>query len=462
MGRPPVKRWPGRALVKGSMAAHDKTSSALKASAISAPPSEQPDAATAYPEAAPEPRNYAYRGSLVWKLNYFWLAVIVAILVGGNVAASGHYRDLWSSWRGTVMIVLSLTMVGWYLALVTGSLQRGRPWPLPRRVWRIWLGSGFAITGGLLALDQGFVGLTYALIGCSLVVPLRESWLPVSVAIAMSGWGQGISLPSGAGHSWGDTLGSVGNIALSLGIVFAFSALFRERLQREMLFRQLSRTHQQLRATAALEADMATLRERNRLAREMHDSLGHALVSIAIKLEAARLLNAVDTSRANTELEETAALVRSTMTDLRHSLAGMRPAVLEEQSLNVALANLAHEMGRRTGTKVACLVDEDAARDRCLQETLFRVGQEALTNVAKHARARNATISLTNRDGAVILEVSDDGIGLGAAKNGGTARFGVRGMRERVEAAGGMLTLGPGPVGGTVLRARIPTVGGKS
>ncbi|HEY8287579.1 MAG TPA: sensor histidine kinase, partial [Chloroflexota bacterium] len=190
--------------------------------------------------------------------------------------------------------------------------------------------------------------------------------------------------------------------------------------------------------------------------------LGHALVSIAIKLEAARLLNAVDTSRANTELEETAALVRSTMTDLRHSLAGMRPAVLEEQSLNVALANLAHEMGRRTGTKVACLVDEDAARDRCLQETLFRVGQEALTNVAKHARARNATISLTNRDGAVILEVSDDGIGLGAAKNGGTARFGVRGMRERVEAAGGMLTLGPGPVGGTVLRARIPTVGGKS
>jgi len=437
------------------MAASGSVTGALERSAGAACSSEQP-------VAAPEVDSHAYRGSVVWKLNYFWLAVIVAILVGGNVTAGGHYRDLWSSWRGAMMIALSLAMVGWYLAIVTGSLQKGRQWPLPIHVWRIWLGFGFAITGALLALDHGFVGLAYAMMGCSLIYPLGESWFPVVVATAFAVWGQGISFPTGSGQSWGDTLGQIGDIALSLGIVFAFGALIRERFQRERLFRQLSLAHQQLRLAAAREADMATLRERNRLAREMHDSLGHALVSIAIKLEAARLLNAVDTPRANQELEETTTLVRSTMTDLRHSLAGMRPAILEEQSLSLALGNLAHEMGRRTGIQVACLVDKDAAAcDRCLQETLFRVGQEALTNVAKHARARSAAISLSTRAGAVILEVSDDGIGLGAAKNGG-ARFGVQGMRERVEAAGGMLTLGPGAEGGTVLRAWIPTMNGSS
>jgi len=214
-----------------------------------------------------------------------------------------------------------------------------------------------------------------------------------------------------------------------------------------------------LRLSAAREADLATLRERNRLAREMHDSLGHALVSISIKLEAAQLLSAVDAGRAATELDETTALVRSTMTDLRHSLAGLRPAALEEQPLAEALAGLACEMGRRTGVAATCSVDERASLlDRATQEALYRVGQEALTNVAKHAHAQHVTIALTLHAGRAVLEVADDGVGLDAACDGdGAARYGVRGMRERVEALGGTLALGPRPDGGAVLRATIPT-----
>lgn len=394
------------------------------------------------------------------RLTYFWLALIIAALISGGVGANAHQHDLWRSWRGPVMVTLCVVFAAWYLwwLWLTNALQKKEINPrLLRSARYVWVGSGFLIGTGLLLLDSNFVGVAFALMGCSFVIPSRQALIPITLAILLAAWGEGV-LPPARGQSLGDLSGNLYGLALGVGITLAFSALARERYIREHLFRELSQAHRQLRLAAAREVDLATLRERNRLAREMHDSLGHALVSITIKLEAARLLNAVDTARANAELEEVTALVRSTMTDLRHSLAGLRPAILEERPLSVALGELAHEMGRRTGAMVACLVDDHAAPDRCLQETLFRIGQEALTNVAKHARAQQVTLSLTKREDAVVLEVQDDGIGMGAARNGSAPRFGVQGMRERVEAAGGMLTLGPGPIGGTILRAWIPMV----
>jgi len=325
-----------------------------------------------------------------------------------------------------------------------------------------WLASGFVLTALLLLLDQSFIGLTYALMGVSMILPVGDMFLPVGVAILLNVWSLGI-LPSTAhGYSWSAALGKLFDLAMSVGIIYALTALIRERFQREQLFRELGEAHQRLRLSAAREADLATLRERNRLAREMHDSLGHALVSIAVKLEAAQRLYAVDAGHAAAEMEETKALVRSTMTDLRHSLQGLRPAALEERTLGGALAELTSELGSRAGIEATCAVDEDTAiLDRRRQETLYRVGQEALTNVAKHARARHVALSLTIQDGVAALEVSDDGVGLGAAeRTGGPGQYGMRGMRERVEALGGALTLGPRPTGGTVLRATIPVMEG--
>jgi len=356
------------------------------------------------------------------------------------------------------MAALSLAFLGWYLLLVWGRRRYG--WPLPRRVSYSWLASGFVLTALLLPLDQSFISLSYALMGASMILPVREMFLPVGVAILMNVWSLGILPPTVQGYSWSDALGQLFGLAMGVGTVYALTALIRERFQRERLFRELSEAHQRLRLSAAREADLATLRERNRLAREMHDSLGHALVSISIKLEAAQLLSAIDAGRAAAELDETTALVRSTMTDLRHSLAGLRPAALEEQPLVEALVGLACEMGRRTGVTATCSVDERASLlDRATQEALYRVGQEALTNIAKHAHAQHVTMALILHDGRAVLEIADDGVGLdAAARDGdGAARYGVRGMRERMEALGGTLTLGPRPDGGAVLRATIPT-----
>jgi signal transduction histidine kinase len=272
------------------------------------------------------------------------------------------------------------------------------------------------------------------------------------LAIALSILGEALGVPR---HHVGSQLGTtLFSLALTIGIAYTIKALIRQRVERDRLIRELQDAQEQLRRSAAREVEVAGLRERNRLAREMHDTLGHALVLIAVKIEAAQRLLAVDPDRAAAEWEETKALVRSTMSELRSSLAGLRLPVLDEQPLSEALRQLPSDLSR---ADVAVEVAIDGAADtleRPLQEALYRVAQEALTNVAKHARARHAWLTLALRDGGVTLEVRDDGVGLnGAARTGG---FGLVGMRERVESLQGVLTLGPNSGGGTVLRATLP------
>jgi signal transduction histidine kinase len=401
-------------------------------------------------------------GKLARRLNYFWLVVIIAILAGGIASASGHHHDLWHSWRGPMIIVLALGFIAWYGFIVFDVAHMRRPHPMPDHGWVVWLGTGFVITAALLALDHSFAALTYALIGACLFLPAPWAAFPIGIAILMDLWGNGLLSPPPPGKAWSDNFGNIFDVALSLGIVYVTTAVFRERMRRERLLEELSEANRRLRLAVARDVEMATLRERNRVAREMHDSLGHALVSIAIKLEATRMLSDIDPPRAVAELEETTTLVRSTMTDLRHSLAGLRPAALEEQPVSRALADLAREMGARAGVEVACTIDERVDMlERCLQETLFRVGQEGLTNVAKHARASRVNLSLCRDDTGITLEVADNGIGLGAAQRTESARYGVQGMRERVEALGGMLTIGPHPKGGTLVRAWLPAAIGR-
>jgi signal transduction histidine kinase len=402
-----------------------------------------------------------YRSPVLRRLNFFWLVLIVGILVGGCVAAGGQ-PAFWHSWRGPAMVLLSLGVVGWYLSLIVPSI---RPeWPLSRRVTYAYLLVGYVLTAMLLAISGSFAGLAFALMGMSAgLLPLRDSVLPIGVATLIYLAAIGL-LPPAHGLAATDLIDRLLSLATSVGIIYAITALIRERFQTEHLLgevsqahRELSEAHRRLRLSAAREADMATLRERNRLAREMHDSLGHALVSIAIKLEAVHSLFAVDGRRALAEVEDTTALVRATMAELRQSLAGLRPAPLEDRPLGCALDEMAREMKERTGVEVACTIDERAmSLDRDTQEALFRVAQEALTNVAKHAQASHVTLSLVLRGGEAVLEVADDGVGLGATPRAGVGHYGVLGMRERVEPLGGVLTLGPRPGGGTVTRARVP------
>jgi signal transduction histidine kinase len=229
--------------------------------------------------------------------------------------------------------------------------------------------------------------------------------------------------------------------------------------ERGRLILELEAAKGELELARQREGELATLRERERLARELHDSLGHSLVTLTVQLEAAQRLQAADPARAAVVLTEMQKLTRSSMEDLRRSLANLRAAGLGERALAEALRALCAEAGGRLAATVDCQVDERAGTlPPAVAEVLWRVAQEGLTNSEKHAQARHVQVRLNVQAKAVVLQVSDNGIGVAPGAEEKAGHYGLRGLRERVEGLGGTFTVGAGVGNGAVIEARIPVM----
>ena len=220
---------------------------------------------------------------------------------------------------------------------------------------------------------------------------------------------------------------------------------------------QLRQAHAQLAANVAQGEELAVLRERTRLARAMHDNIGHSLVVMNIKLEAAQLLYARDPARGDAELEATRSLIRATMTDLRHALTDLRAPSSPHADLPAALNQLVCDLQARSGITITCII---AAKLPMLPaetcEALWYVTREALTNLERHAAATSAQLTLADTRNGWLLEVVDNGRGVQPADLRRPEHYGVVGMRERVEAVGGSLDIRRTPGGGTSVAARVP------
>jgi signal transduction histidine kinase len=386
----------------------------------------------------------------------FWYAIVVGLLFLEGARTFTSHPTLLLSWDGVLTILLSLIFITWFAGAM--SLRRARRRHVPEKALAAGqmyalFAVGLAITLALMLLHREFTDLLFVDLGIAVMgFNQRATLLLVSVIVAV------FIIIDGPPQLSAIDLGSgLLSLGVTIGLTYSVKMLVEQRIEHERLIAELRDAQQQLRQSAAREVELAALRERNRLAREMHDSLGHALVLIAVKIEAAQRLQAIDAARSATELEDTKALVRSTMGDLRNSLAGLRLSALEDRPFGVALADMGADLGRRTGIDIDISTSEEAdTLDRATQEALYRVAQEALTNVARHAQARHAWVHLALSKNIVELEVSDDGIGLNAAPRPGTSHFGITGMRERVQALGGVLTIGPRAGAGTLLRVSIP------
>ena len=215
----------------------------------------------------------------------------------------------------------------------------------------------------------------------------------------------------------------------------AFNAML-ERLEDE-------RRESGRRALRAQEA------ERRRIARELHDELGQTMTGVLLRIdEAIRTPEAAD-------LEEAREDVRRSLDDVRRIARDLRPDTLEELGLRSALSGLAVRLQRQTGLTVERRLDDDLPPlGEDAEIVVYRVVQEALTNVARHAGAERVVIALGRDDEAVTLTVDDDGRGV-PAHVGREAR-GITGMRERALLVRGRLTVGHSPLGGTRVTLRIP------
>lgn len=378
------------------------------------------------------------------------------LLMLGSLGAA-LIATLWTlptglSWRQIVTAILLLVQIGAYLALL-----RFVSWPSQQRLivlyfalslglWALetwltpmiwWL--GFAYVGqmfGMLPLWGALGGTLFAFL-----VMYRFLFIPQMSSTTDMSWLYGMMA------QW-----------VSLIVIFIFlNQLIRTSQERGELIAELEATQRALEAAQAQQAELAVLRERERLARDLHDSLGHVLVSLSVQLEAAQRLYRVDPEQASAQIDEMKALTRSSMDALRRSIAGLRAPELGDHALRPALQALCVDFGQRVGLSVACELDDCADDLRpALAETVWRVVQEALTNVEKHAQADHVAVRLICEPNGMVLRVTDDGIGLPEQADAGADRFGLRGMRERVAGLGGTLRLYND--GGAVVEARLPMI----
>ncbi len=192
--------------------------------------------------------------------------------------------------------------------------------------------------------------------------------------------------------------------------------------------------------------------ERRRLRRDLHDGLGPSLAGLGLKLEAARMLLGRSPERAAEHLSALRIEVQESVSEVRRLVHDLRPPKLDDLGLIGALEEVLAG-ARQAGLAATLELDALPPLGAALEVAVYRIAQEALTNVMKHAHASQVTLRLESAAGELILECRDNGVGLPEVREPGV---GSRSMRERAGALSGTLELAAGPAGGTVVRARLP------
>ena len=194
-------------------------------------------------------------------------------------------------------------------------------------------------------------------------------------------------------------------------------------------------------------------RERNRLARELHDTLAHTLSGIAVQLEAMKTILEPDQGEAQTMLDQTLLATRNGLTDTRRALKDLRATQLDDLGLSLALQTMARKVADRAGLQLECEIpDALDGISPAAEQAIYRITQEALENVVRHADARKVFIQLGWFNKQLALVISDDGRGFDPAVLNDSDRLGMKGMQERAAMVGGELKVVSQPHQGTTVR----------
>lgn len=434
----------------------------------------------------------------------FWRIIVYVGVLLALVSILVDKPGFYMAPRGWLAIVLAVS----YLAAFTAG-SRWIAGKSPDTYWKTRLNTGHvlhpwravALWGVLLtlsivmiSLNSNFVWLIWIPYGMSFsLLPMPRCLLLVipTALLTMSYYAE---LPTNftppellrfAGFAFG--------FACYSAVIYLPMMLLRTRFQRERMYFQLEQSHheleeahQQLEQAAVHERELAVLRERGRLARDIHDTLGHSLALMTVKLEAAQRLRAVDPARADHEVAATQAIARDALAELRAAIANLRAPGNTHECLNDALLHSAQEIAARTGWQLNCDIVPDLglmSNQAC--EALLRTSIEALANIERHANAQCVRITLLRQDDTVVLRIEDDGVGImatnpprrvGVPISGSTApaddpseatsedeitsphgHYGITGMRERTAGVGGTFLIGAGTDGhGTCVEVRLP------
>ena len=206
--------------------------------------------------------------------------------------------------------------------------------------------------------------------------------------------------------------------------------------------RQLEITNRKLRKYALTAERLAQSHERNRIARELHDTLAHTLSSVSIQLEAVKALFELNPGESQKLLSKSIENTRNGLKETRRTLKDLRSSQLESLGLVGAINNVIQSARQRTGIHIDAILGKDLdSLDDETSHSILRIVQEAIENIIRHSNASHASLSLQNNKSEIHLIISDDGLGFSKKIIHDQDSYGIRGMRERVEALGGIFTI---------------------
>lgn len=226
---------------------------------------------------------------------------------------------------------------------------------------------------------------------------------------------------------------------ISFLVVGYFISSLMQRLHQQQA--SLARANAQLADYAATVEELTISRERNRMARELHDTLAHTLSALSVQLETVNAYWEVDPTAAQAMLTTALGATRSGLQETRRALKALRASPLDDLGMVQALRQMLTETAMRANLRLKLdLPDRLAALAPAVEQCLYRVAQEAAANVVHHANARTLTVQLCLDNGITLL-VSDDGQGFDPRQAEASGHFGLAGMRERAQLIGGELTI---------------------
>jgi signal transduction histidine kinase len=226
-------------------------------------------------------------------------------------------------------------------------------------------------------------------------------------------------------------------------ISYLASLQFRERARIAKVNLELEEAYRQLVDNASKLQELSIEKERNRMAREIHDTLAHTLTAAVVQMEAGKKLIDIDTSRAKAEIEKAQEITRDGIGDVKRTVKALRPQILENNSLCGAIRSLirniedsAHikvELHENFNTETENSFCSDTEFLSCTEVVIFRVIQESITNAIRHGNADKVAISMTEKDGMLNIDIQDNGKGCAHIKEG----YGLKGITERVRGRNG-------------------------
>jgi signal transduction histidine kinase len=256
-----------------------------------------------------------------------------------------------------------------------------------------------------------------------------------------------------AGFRWGF-------VFLFGGILLSLQLLVDRILAEKQAKEELSIANQRIRSYAFRAQEIGSLQERNRIAREIHDSLGHSLTALNLHLEMALKLSQIKPEKSREVLAEAKRLGSIALSDVRQSVSAMRSDPLQNQDLPIAIQKLADEFELSNHLKPLCNLDVPDQLSQPVATTIYRITQEALTNISKYAQASQAIIDIQTHSTELVLKIIDNGRGFIPTNN--TTGFGLQGMRERVLSLQGNFEIISAPDQGCQIVATIPLAGEQS